>query len=884
MSYNPVNPNGQTTKANSTPVTLASDQNNALETGGNLDSISTNLTNGSQATKITDSLGNNANVIPLANYNPLAVGMVDGNGDQITSFGGGVQYTYGDVPDGTATGTLSMQVDTASGVAIPLLAVEGATKVSLVNSNDGSSFVGSKASSSSLPVVIASDQSTLPISGTVTANIGTADGISTSAIQTNGNQITQVKDASANALQVAQGSTTSGQTGPIVQTATTTSAPTYTTGKTNPLSTDTSGNLRTTISNASIPITSSGTLTVSDSSAGTTATNTTGLKDTVGTLSAGTAATKSLAVGGVYNSSAPTPTTGQQLSLQLDGSGNLKISGTVTANLGTIDGAATATGQTDGSQKTKIVDGSGNVIGATSNALDVNIKSGGSSGTQYTNNAVQATPTGTVALGYDGTNVRGLLTDDTGKLQTNITNSSLAVTGTVTANIGTMNGLALDATQTNGSQQTKLTDGTNIANVLKSDGTAAGQNAQLVAPAYKEVGSLTAGALNADLVPSTDVSGYSTFALQIAGTFSGTLTLQGSNDNTNFTPVYGTWANNSQPVSVMTNTGIISGSCNFRYFRVRMTAYTSGTATGTLELKTMPFAPTNIQVSGTVTTTPVTVKNTGNITTSSSSILSTSGNGYSWAYVTIHGTYSGISFGITASDDSGTTYYNVPVWDVQNNKYIAPGSTISPADNSSASFIVPQSSNGSIVRVLATAYTSGTGAVAISGQSNAPLMFSQAIQSFNSTASAVPTTALPVGFQARTTDITATTSTYNTIAVTDKVGKQVQLPYAIPELFVKGSASATGTSSTSLIAAGAAGIKNYITSISIANTGTSTSLITLQDGSGGATLLTTIAPAGGGSNITLPVPIATSAATALYFAAGTASTTIYLTAVGYTGV
>ncbi len=430
MSYNPVNPNGQTTKANSTPVTLASDQNNALETGGNLASISTNLTNGSQATKITDSLGNNANVIPLANYKPLAVGMVDGNGDQITSFGGGVQYTYGDVPDGTATGTLSMQVDTASGVAIPLFAVQGATKVSLVNSNNGTSFVGSQASSSSLPVVIASDQSTLPISGTVTANIGTADGISTSAIQTNGNQITQVKDASANALQVAQGSTTSGQTGPIVQTATTTSAPTYTTGKTNPLSTDTSGNLRTTISNASIPITSSGTLTVSDSSAGTTATNTTGLKDTVGTLSAGTAATKSLAVGGVYNSSAPTPTTGQQLSLQLDGSGNLKISGTVTANLGTIDGAALATNQTDGSQKTKIVDGSGNVIGATSNALDVNIKSGGSSGTQYTNNAVQATPTGTVALGYDGTNVRGLLTDGTGKLQTNITNSSLAVTGT----------------------------------------------------------------------------------------------------------------------------------------------------------------------------------------------------------------------------------------------------------------------------------------------------------------------------------------------------------------------------------------------------------------------------------------------------------------------
>lgn len=38
--------------------------------------------------------------------------------------------------------------------------------------------------------------------------------------------------------------------------------------------------------------------------------------------------------------------------------------------------AATSTKQSDGTQKTQIVDGSGNVIGATSNALDINIKSG----------------------------------------------------------------------------------------------------------------------------------------------------------------------------------------------------------------------------------------------------------------------------------------------------------------------------------------------------------------------------------------------------------------------------------------------------------------------------------------------------------------------------
>lgn len=47
-------------------------------------------------------------------------------------------------------------------------------------------------------------------------------------------------------LPLAQGSTTSGQSGPLVQGAVTTGAPTYTTAQTSPLSLDTAGNLRTT--------------------------------------------------------------------------------------------------------------------------------------------------------------------------------------------------------------------------------------------------------------------------------------------------------------------------------------------------------------------------------------------------------------------------------------------------------------------------------------------------------------------------------------------------------------------------------------------------------------------------------------------------------------
>ena len=48
-----------------------------------------------------------ATVKDLTNSNPLTVAITDGNGDQITSFGGGTQYTEGDV-DASITGTAVM--------------------------------------------------------------------------------------------------------------------------------------------------------------------------------------------------------------------------------------------------------------------------------------------------------------------------------------------------------------------------------------------------------------------------------------------------------------------------------------------------------------------------------------------------------------------------------------------------------------------------------------------------------------------------------------------------------------------------------------------------------------------------------------------------------
>lgn len=55
-------------------------------------------------------------------------------------------------------------------------------------------------------------------------------------------------DSSVNGLLLSQASATSGQKGPLIQGAVTSAAPTYTTAQTSPLSLDTSGNLRTVIS------------------------------------------------------------------------------------------------------------------------------------------------------------------------------------------------------------------------------------------------------------------------------------------------------------------------------------------------------------------------------------------------------------------------------------------------------------------------------------------------------------------------------------------------------------------------------------------------------------------------------------------------------------
>ncbi len=183
---------------------------------------------------------------------------------------------------------------------------------------------------------------TQPVSGTVTANAGT--NLNTSAL---------VLDTSVNGILLAQASTTSGQKGPLMQGAVTTSAPTYTTAQTNPLSLTTAGLLRVDGSGVTQPV--SGTITANQGGTwtvqpGNTANTTAWKVDGSAVTQPVSAASLPLPTGASTSAKQPALGTAGSASadvltvqgiasmtaLKVDGSGVTQpVSGTITANAGT---------------------------------------------------------------------------------------------------------------------------------------------------------------------------------------------------------------------------------------------------------------------------------------------------------------------------------------------------------------------------------------------------------------------------------------------------------------------------------------------------------------------------------------------------------------------
>lgn len=314
---------GQKTSANSVPVVIASDQSPITVTGTITTSPDVNVHDGSGVSISSTSNSLNVNV---TNTVPVSFEAFDPVDQGNAGLPGDAWYVR--ITDGSNTvGITSFSLNTVN---------TNTSGAGAVNIQDGGNSI-------TVDGTVTTTQGTSPwvVSGTVTANLGTIDGVAT---ETTLAKLTQT-----------QGSTTSGQSGPLIQGAVTTAAPTYTTAQTRPLSLTTAGGLRIDGSGTTQPV--SGTVAVTQSTspwvvsgtvtanAGTNLnTSALALDTTVAGLQVNQGSTtsgeKGSLIQGAVTTAAPTYTTGQTNPLSLTTAGALRtdssattqpVSGTVAA-------------------------------------------------------------------------------------------------------------------------------------------------------------------------------------------------------------------------------------------------------------------------------------------------------------------------------------------------------------------------------------------------------------------------------------------------------------------------------------------------------------------------------------------------------------------------
>jgi len=144
---------------------------------------------------------------------------------------------------------------------------------------------------------------------------------------------------------------------------------------------------------------------------------------------------------------------------------------------------------------------------------------------------------------------------------------------------------------------------------------------------------------------------------------------------------------------------------------------------------------------------------------------------------------------------------------------------------------------------------------------------------------------IKIGGRATNAEIAAVANNDRSDLVTTLTGKLITFPFTNPENIVSGVTSAmTGTTSTSVIAAPAAGLRNYITQITVGNShATVGTFVNIQDGSGGTTIWTIPAAAVyGGATINFDPPLRQpTTATALYCACVTTGSNTIVAANGF---
>lgn len=264
------------------------------------------------------------------------------------------------------------------------------------------------------------------------------------------------------------------------------------------------------------------------------------------------------------------------------------------------------------------------------------------------------------------------------------------------------------------------------------------------------------------------------------------------------------------------------------------------------------------------------------------------------------GTASNASSGMATSSTNGTTDawlygFNGATWDqiqVDGSKFLK--TTVAAALPAGTALIgkvgidqtTPGTTNAiSIAGVNSSTALGGAGAVGAGAQRVAVGQDATTLAGMapgTTAAGTAPANMVEIGCQYNAT-APAATDTQALSVQCDAAGRMRVNAQPATQNAVSGTANTTATTTTSLVGAVASN-RIYISAFSCANTGASASLISFQDGSGGTTLWTTIVPAAGGSNVSGNTALfKTTSGNAVFFAAATASTTIYCSAAGYSG-
>jgi hypothetical protein len=214
---------------------------------------------------------------------------------------------------------------------------------------------------------------------------------------------------------------------------------------------------------------------------------------------------------------------------------------------------------------------------------------------------------------------------------------------------------------------------------------------------------------------------YSTAAIQVTGTWTGTLSVQATLDNNNWVTL------TKSLLNVATNTYVDNiSSASVGIWRLEVGAYgafrvtASAAMTGTASVSTASTTGGGItKIDNDTRTQPIVgvqdARITGSITGGTQSLAAVTATNRNLATIDISGTYAGLTFVIEGSTDGGTNYN--PLQSINNATGVASSGTgtWTPGTNATASYDVAIGAMTHI-RVRSTALASGTAAIGTSLQ------------------------------------------------------------------------------------------------------------------------------------------------------------------------